>query len=260
MSFVKINQAIFCVALICYIAYISFFGFNDNDVFALTIFFFWSFLCIPRVGQWYAKHLKFSVPMAGLFTILQIFYESYSIEVWGTFVLSVLLIYPLLVYPFFLFLRAVYKYIFVPSVKDAGEALKEFSAVVDTVKTKNGTRMSEEEFRTTYSEEDLQPYLDRGVDLDLAIPLWCKWFKVEQLKSLQEVHKLDLIYDKEMAYFAKIRLKDALNQLPGLGQKKVTALVSKYGNKENLKSASSEDIAKIPGISKANAIFIQENL
>ena len=56
------------------------------------------------------------------------------------------------------------------------------------------------------------------------------------------------------------RLRDALDQLPGLGQKKVTALVSKYGNKENLKSASSEDIAKIPGISEANAIFIQENL
>lgn len=67
----------------------------------------------------------------------------------------------------------------------------------------------------------------------------------------EEVHRFAIGYHRERR--SKAMLKSNLLQIEGIGPKKAAALLKKFGNIENISSASVEEIASVAGIGKNDA-------
>ena len=65
--------------------------------------------------------------------------------------------------------------------------------------------------------------------------------------------RIDLVYEADRKYLEKQRLKEDLHKVVGIGEKKVAALVDRFESRSVMSKASSEEIAAVPGISRANA-------
>ena len=71
----------------------------------------------------------------------------------------------------------------------------------------------------------------------------------------------DTVHDTAISYHRKLRdkqmSKSELDDIPGIGEVKKKALLKKFGSVENIKKASVDEIAKVPGINEnlAKAIY-----
>ena len=86
----------------------------------------------------------------------------------------------------------------------------------------------------------------------MSVPLWCKFFRAQRIKDLMAAKRIDLVYEADRKYLERQRLKEDLHKVVGIGEK-VAALVDRFESRSVMSKASSEEIAAVPGISRANA-------
>lgn len=74
----------------------------------------------------------------------------------------------------------------------------------------------------------------------------------------------DAIHDTAISYHRKLRdkqiTKSSLNEIEGIGEVRKKALLKKFGTISNIKNASCEEIAQIPGITIGLAQKIKDSL
>lgn len=74
----------------------------------------------------------------------------------------------------------------------------------------------------------------------------------------------DTVHDTAIEYHRKLREKEmtksALDDIEGIGEKKRTLLLKKFGSVEKIKNANIEELIKIKGINDALARKIKESL
>lgn len=259
MNLNRLNWFVLACALLCFAIYTMTTGFTELSMLLAVIFAVWTLLCIPPIGSWYRKNLKYSVPIAALITALRIIEEGFSNEAVGTFLLIVVLAYPLLFYPAFLIIRGVFG-LFSTSLVGVKESLDELNETLDAISSSNKTWLTEEDFYRIFTDDDLQPYRDRGVDLEASVPLWCKFFRAQRIKDLMAAKRIDLVYEADRKYLEKQLLKEDLRKVVGIGEKKVAALVDRFESRTAIRDASPEEIAMVPGISITNAENIRQRL
>ena len=248
----RINLLIFSICLALFIAYTWITEFTDSSMIAVIVFGVWGLFSIPNARRWYLRHAKFSVPLAMLISGVEVYQSGYSNEVIGTFLMAVILAYPLIFLPAFRFVVFIFQTLRA-SLVEVKESVDDLSEALDAISSSNKTWLTEEDFYRIFTDDDLQPYRDRGVDLEVSVPLWCKFFRAQRIKDLMAAKRIDLVYEADSKYLEKQRLKEDLHKVVGIGEKKVAALVDRFESRSVMSKASSEEIAAVPGISRANA-------
>jgi excinuclease ABC subunit C len=71
----------------------------------------------------------------------------------------------------------------------------------------------------------------------------------------EEVHRFVIEYHRKIRDTKS--LVSVLDEIPGIGPKKRTALLRQFGSVEAVKGASEEELQETPGITKANATAIR---
>ena len=74
----------------------------------------------------------------------------------------------------------------------------------------------------------------------------------------EEVHRFAISYHHSLR--GKNMLKSELDSVPGIGEKRKIALLRKFGSLDNIKSATIDELAAVPGMSKKAAENIKEIL
>ena len=252
MNLNRLNLLILSVSLALFVAYTWITEFTDSSMIAVVIFCIWGLFSIPNARRWYLRHAKFSVPLAMLISGVEVYQSGYSNEVIGTFLMAVILAYPLIFLPAFRFVVFLLQALRVGLI-DFWQEVKNFEKNEKIESIWKQYRLSPEDFFFVFTDDDLKSFVDRGVDLEESVPLWCAHFTAREIKAGIEKDTLDRVYAKSLKHLEKQRLKEYLQKMPGLGDKKVAALVDLFGSKSVMGSATPEDISAIPGISKANA-------
>ena len=255
----RINLLIFSICLALFIAYTWITEFTDSSMIAVVVFGVWGLFSIPNARRWYLKHAKFSVPLAILISGVEIYQSGYSNKVIGTFLMAVILAYPLIFLPAFRFFVFLLQALWA-SLVGVKESVDDLNETLDAISSSSKTWLTEEDFYRIFTDDDLQPYKDRGVDLEVSVPLWCKFFRAQRIKDLMAAKRIDLVYEADRKYFEKQRLKEDLQKVVGIGEKKVEALVDRFESRTAIRDASPEDIAMVPGISITNAKNIRRQL
>jgi excinuclease ABC subunit C len=75
-------------------------------------------------------------------------------------------------------------------------------------------------------------------------------------RARDEAHRFAIEYHRKLR--SKGLRRSELNEIPGIGEKRKTALLVEFGSLERLKKASAGEIAGIPGIGKKTALKIYE--
>jgi len=73
-----------------------------------------------------------------------------------------------------------------------------------------------------------------------------------------EAHRFAIGYHRKVR--GRTTTKSILDKIPGIGKKRKIILLTHFGSVENLKKASEQDIAKVPGLGKQIARMIYESL
>ncbi len=66
-----------------------------------------------------------------------------------------------------------------------------------------------------------------------------------------------------LSYHLKVRKKKAFTsalEVPGIGPKRRKALLQKFGSLQAIRQASVEELAAVPGMNKAAALKVKENV
>lgn len=254
-----INLLIFSICLALFIAYTWITEFTDSSMIAVVVFGVWGLFSIPNARRWYLKHAKFSVPLAILISGVEVYQSGYSNKVIGTFLMAVILAYPLIFLPAFRFFVFLLQALWA-SLVGVKESVDDLNETLDAISSSSKTWLTEEDFYRIFTDDDLQPYKDRGVDLEVSVPLWCKFFRAQRIKELIAAKRIDLVYEADKKYLEKLLLKEDLQKVVGIGEKKVEALVDRFESRTAIRDASPEDIAMVPGISITNAKNIRRQL
>ena len=255
----RINLLIFSICLALFIAYTWITEFTDSSMIAVVVFGVWGLFSIPNARRWYLKHAKFSVPLAILISGVEVYQSGYSNKVIGTFLMAVILAYPLIFLPAFRFFVFLLQALWA-SLVGVKESVDDLNETLDAISSSSKTWLTEEDFYRIFTDDDLQPYKDRGVDLEVSVPLWCKFFRAQRIKELIAAKRIDLVYEADKKYLEKLLLKEDLQKVVGIGEKKVEALVDRFESRTAIRDASPEDIAVVPGISITNAKNIRRQL
>lgn len=252
MSLNKLNLLVLSISLALFIAYTWITEFTDSSMIAVVIFCIWGLFSIPNARHWYLRHAKFSVPLAILISGGEVYQSGYSNEVIGTFLMAVILAYPLIFLPAFHIVVSLLQALRAGLV-DFWQEVQNFEKNQKIESISKQYRLSPEDFFLVFTDDDLKSFVDRGVDLEESVPLWCAHFTARQIKAGIEEDTLDRVYAKDQKYLEKQRLKEYLQKMPGLGVKKVAALVDLFESRTAMGNATPEEISAVPGISRANA-------
>jgi len=96
-----------------------------------------------------------------------------------------------------------------------------------------------------------------GGDEPLALPMDSPALRVlTQIRD--EAHRFGLGYHRKLR--EKALRKSVLDEIEGIGKKRKKALLIQFGSVDGIRAATPEEIAKVPGISKAMAGMIKEKL
>jgi excinuclease ABC subunit C len=73
-----------------------------------------------------------------------------------------------------------------------------------------------------------------------------------------EAHRFAITFHRSRR--SKVMLESLLDEIPGLGATRRTALLEKFGSVAGIRKASAEEISQIPGIGEKIAAAISEHL
>ena len=157
----RINLLIFSICLALFIAYTWITEFTDSSMIAVIVFGVWGLFSIPNARRWYLRHAKFSVPLAMLIVGVEVYQSGYSNDDRhlphdrhsgvSTHIFARLS---------FLFLFQTLR----ASLVEVKESVDDLSEALDAISSSNKTWLTEEDFYRIFTDDDLQPYRDRGVD------------------------------------------------------------------------------------------------
>lgn len=95
--------------------------------------------------------------------------------------------------------------------------------------------------------------LDKEIELDRTSSLYRFVSGIQE-----EVHNYSISYHRSLR--DKKMTKSALDEVPGIGEKRKKALLAKFNDIEGIKNASIEDLVSVDGISESIALNIKKNI